>query len=68
MNTKDKAWRDHIGPRPGTRHRRHCFDAGWDAATTELGAENRRLRLVLNETINSLAEDWEVVKRELGIV
>jgi hypothetical protein len=26
-----KSWLDHIGPNPSTRHRHHCFAAGYKA-------------------------------------
>lgn len=45
MHTKAEAWREHMKTydrdrsyNPDfslTRHRKHCFDAGWDAASTE---------------------------------
>ena len=27
----EKDWLNHIGPNPGTRHRRHCYAAGYKA-------------------------------------
>ena len=48
MNAKEAAWREHMktydrdrSHNPdfsSTRHRKHCFEAGWDAAVAEARA------------------------------
>jgi len=54
--TKDEAWKAHVEEYDRdrfdstSRHRRHCFDAGWDAALSDTLGLMETVRHYLTET------------------